>query len=275
MSEYQRNRQAEDANRDRLGEFLYGPAELEDDVTAAPVEDDADDTDESAWAKLYDDQLDDVADAFAEAEDVSRSEDDNPAWFVPEPREPTDYELAILGGLQHKPVYQDTVHPDEIRRRRLRNRDAKRARRRQRRARVKRGNRGNAAAVLWLMVASVFFGAAFFYSAPAHAATNAATIRIAITWSGGDPCNNRLTRPAPDNPNVLVPARPGGAIATCTNLVVDYQTVHPGEWLGANPDIGDADSVSCSVTNAVTGALVLADTARARDGHDASCLARW
>ncbi|WP_319456913.1 MULTISPECIES: hypothetical protein [unclassified Mycobacterium] len=50
----------------------------------------------------------------------------------------TEFAHAIAAGLQHKTVYQGTVHPDEIERRRLRNRDANRSRRANRRARVKR-----------------------------------------------------------------------------------------------------------------------------------------
>ena len=53
---------------------------------------------------------------------------------------PFDSEFArgVLLGLQDKPTYQGSVPVDEVERRRLRNRDAKRARRLMRRARVKR-----------------------------------------------------------------------------------------------------------------------------------------
>jgi hypothetical protein len=77
-------------------------------------------------------------------EDEDESEDE---WAPPAPRagrqidgNPYDTEFAhgIMLGLQDKPVYQGTVQVDEVSRRRLRNRDAKRARRLIRRARVKR-----------------------------------------------------------------------------------------------------------------------------------------
>lgn len=89
-------------------------------------------------------ELDDAPEfdeAMALAEDANAAE--------PEPRRkrrrgpdgnPYDTEFArgVMVGLQTKAVYQGTVHPDEVERRRLRNRDANRARRERRRARVKR-----------------------------------------------------------------------------------------------------------------------------------------
>lgn len=44
-------------------------------------------------------------------------------------REITEYERAILAGLQHKPVYQGTVDPVTVQERRARNRVARRSRR--------------------------------------------------------------------------------------------------------------------------------------------------
>lgn len=44
-------------------------------------------------------------------------------------KEPTDYERAILLGLQSKPIYQGTVDPVVVASRRAKNRDARRARR--------------------------------------------------------------------------------------------------------------------------------------------------
>ncbi|MEW2483617.1 hypothetical protein AB0876_28925 [Mycobacterium sp. NPDC049093] len=43
--------------------------------------------------------------------------------------EPTNYERAILLGLQSKPIYQGTVDPVVVAGRRAKNRDARRARR--------------------------------------------------------------------------------------------------------------------------------------------------
>lgn len=50
----------------------------------------------------------------------------------------TEFARGVLLGLQDKPTYQGTVQVDEVSRRRLHNRDAKRARRLMRKARVKR-----------------------------------------------------------------------------------------------------------------------------------------
>nr|WP_234708111.1 hypothetical protein [Mycobacteroides immunogenum] len=87
-------------------------------------------------------------------------------------REPNAYELAILGALQHKSVYLGDVPVDEIRRRRLRNRDSKRARRLQRRSKVRRMKRrhraavGNAAAFAMFMLTAAFIGAVTMLDSP-------------------------------------------------------------------------------------------------------------
>ncbi|MGB0971443.1 MAG: hypothetical protein ACPGVG_10820 [Mycobacterium sp.] len=52
----------------------------------------------------------------------------------PEHREPSDYERAILYGLQFKSTYQGTVDPVTVAERRRRNRCARRSRRINRRA---------------------------------------------------------------------------------------------------------------------------------------------
>ena len=79
--------------------------------------------------------------------ELDEPDEDPDEWTPPEPRpgrdidgNPYDTEFArgVLMGLQDKPTYQGSVHVDEVDRRRLRNRDAKRARRLMRRARVKR-----------------------------------------------------------------------------------------------------------------------------------------
>ena len=75
-------------------------------------------------------------------EDEDESEDLEPRAGRPSRVDgnPYDSEFArgVLLGLQDKPTYQGSVPVDEVERRRLRNRDAKRARRLMRRSRVKR-----------------------------------------------------------------------------------------------------------------------------------------
>lgn len=109
-------------------------------------------------------------------DDVAAPESDSPVTHHhadTEPvREPNAYELAILGALQHKSVYQGSVPVDDIRRRRLRNRDSKRARRLQRRSKVRRMRRrhqaaaGNAAAFALFMLTSAFIGAVTMLASP-------------------------------------------------------------------------------------------------------------
>ncbi|BAX98891.1 hypothetical protein MSTE_03591 [Mycobacteroides stephanolepidis] len=115
MTDYQRNRQAEQ---------LHGVDKIRD--------------------YLHDIDLE-VLNELIEDEDGAAPEDDQPSTHhhadtAPE-REPNAYELAILGALQNKSVYLGSVPADEVRRRRLRNRDSKRARRLQRRSKVRRMKR--------------------------------------------------------------------------------------------------------------------------------------
>ncbi|OHU48134.1 hypothetical protein [Mycobacteroides chelonae] len=144
MTDYQRNRQAEQLRGvDKIRDYLH-------------------DIDLEVLNELDED-------------DVAAPESDEPSTHhhadtEPE-REPNAYELAILGALQNKSVYQGDVPVDEVRRRRLRNRDSKRARRLQRRSRVRRlkrrRNSGDAAAVALLMLTSAFIGAVTMLDSPA------------------------------------------------------------------------------------------------------------
>lgn len=85
-----------------------------------------------------------VATPPPDEDDDEPDDDDEPRMRERRGREvdgnPYDTEFArgVLMGLQDKPTYQGSVHVDEVGRRRLRTRDAKRARRLNRRARVKR-----------------------------------------------------------------------------------------------------------------------------------------
>lgn len=44
-------------------------------------------------------------------------------------KQPTSYELAILGSMQNKPMYQGTVDKNIVQKRRKKNKEARRARR--------------------------------------------------------------------------------------------------------------------------------------------------
>lgn len=97
-----------------------------------------------------------------------RAREDEADEHLPEPttalgpqgeREPTEYEMAILHGLQGKDVYQGTVDPVVVAHRRRRNRAARRSR------------RTNRLAGALLIATSAFIGAAFYFASPARADT--------------------------------------------------------------------------------------------------------
>lgn len=151
MTDYQRHRQAEQLHGvDKIRDYLHDiELDISPDVLNELIEDE-----------------DDVAAPESDGPVTHHHADTEPV------REPNAYELAILGALQHKSVYQGSVPVDDIRRRRLRNRDSKRARRLQRRSKVRRMRRrhqstaGNAAAFLLFMLTSAFIGAVTMLDSP-------------------------------------------------------------------------------------------------------------
>lgn len=206
--------------------------------------------------------------------------DETAATDRPPAHDPLDvsaYAGAILRGLQAKPVYTGPV-PDHLRRgrrlsepviahRRVRGRIAKRSRKRNRR------KRSNLPALLWLYVAMLISGSAFGLSVapPAEALTYGAPLQVTVTWVGGDCWTRGGTKPADHDPRVvslfIVPG--------CHDTATDTQFATPGQYFGADPDIGDAFAVACTVTNTANDAVVATDYARHGDGHDANCLRRW
>lgn len=153
MTEYQRHRQTErPTGTEALRAYLYDDLDLDVSNELVHPEQGLDQDEPAA--------VDESADTEAEVVHPD-----------PEPvREPTAYELAILGALQNKPVYMGDMAADDIRKRRLRNRDSKRGRRLQRRAKVRqkrrRQHRANAAAVLMLFGAQLFIGAVWAAASP-------------------------------------------------------------------------------------------------------------
>ncbi|SIF35604.1 Uncharacterised protein [Mycobacteroides abscessus subsp. abscessus] len=152
MTDYQRHRQAEQLHGvDKIRDYLH---DIELDISPDVLNELIEDED---GAPLPPCTVCGVTHHHADTEPV---------------REPNAYELAILGALQHKSVYQGSVPVDDIRRRRLRNRDSKRARRLQRRSKVRRMRRrhqsaaGNAAAFALFMLTSAFIGAVTMLASP-------------------------------------------------------------------------------------------------------------
>lgn len=118
MTDYQRRRQAEQLQgTDKIRDYLH---DLDLEVSNDLID------------ELVDEVEVEVEDAEPDEPTTHHHSDTEPA------RDPNAYELAILGALQRKNVYLGDVPVDEVQRRRLRNRDAKRSRRLQRRSRVRR-----------------------------------------------------------------------------------------------------------------------------------------
>ncbi len=110
MTEFQRNHQAEANRFDGMLDHL--------DI-AATGNPDA----ETLEAEYLDEEIG-VADGTAAADTRPQPDYTRPIAD----REASAYEFAVMAALQDKPVYQKSVHPDEIRRRRARNRAARKAR---------------------------------------------------------------------------------------------------------------------------------------------------
>lgn len=123
----------------------------------------------------------------------------------------------------------------------------------------------------WLAAAALIIGAAAGGSAPhAHAFSAGASLRIDVAWNGGNCWDRAGIKPRDDDERFLAPFYVPG----CRDAATNFQFATPGEWFGADPDIGNAFSVSCTVTNVATGRIVLIDYARKGDGHNATCLGK-
>lgn len=197
-------------------------------------------------------------DAVAAGEQLVSS----PAAAGPTPAGPnpydTEFAAGVLHGLQFKQTYQTgDVDPEIVRQRRARNRVARRSRRINRAA---------------LLAAVALVAAAGIGTAPrAEALTYGATIRVAVQWTGGNCWARAGVHPNEHDARILAPFNVTG----CHDTADSTQFVVPGGYFGADPAIGDADAVSCTVTNTTTGRILSSDYARLADGHNATCLGRW
>lgn len=197
----------------------------------------------------------DVEDSSTEqdpAADTAAVDTDDSSHYRPagELREVTAYERAILGALQNKPVYPKSVHPDVIQARRRRDRAARRAR------------RANRAAVALLMAVMMGFGAALYYSVPAHALAAVRQVTVTIGWSTSR-CV-QLVEPSGWERTRLVDT------VTCKReqgQSITYLT-RPGEWYGVKM-VAPGAGLACEVR---IGNEVVA-TQNALDTVD--CLGRW
>lgn len=123
----------------------------------------------------------------------------------------------------------------------------------------------------WLAAAVLILGAAAGLSVPkANAFAAGTTMQVTVTWTGGNCLTRGGIKPVDGDARFLAPFY----VAGCSDTGNATQFVRPGQWYGADPDIGDAYAVSCTVTNMATRSIVLIDYARHGDGHNATCLGR-
>lgn len=93
----------------------------------------------------------------------------------------------------------------------------------------------------------------------APASAHYADVDTMVTWVGGD---SWLTV---DYPGEGVVMESSGA-----KIVNHSFTAHPGDRIGADPIMGDADYITCTVW--VKNRIVATDSAYAGDGTDANCV---
>lgn len=106
---------------------------------------------------------------------------------------------------------------------------------------------------------------------PAAATTYGAKITVTVQWTGGNCWARTGIHPGEHDARVTEPFTVEG----CYDYATSTQFVVPGAYFGADPAIGDADAVSCTVVNKASGRVIASDYARLNDGHDATCLGRW
>jgi hypothetical protein len=99
-------------------------------------------------------------------------------------------------------------------------------------------------------------------ASPANAYSYAHSVTTEITW-GGSYC-------IPTWSAGLYNRYTTGFDTLCGGSRTFTEIARPGEWYGADPDMGNASWVAC--TTWVDGHLDMSDYASAGNGHEASCL---
>lgn len=93
---------------------------------------------------------------------------------------------------------------------------------------------------------------------------NPGTYSTYVSWVGA-PC---IDVRSPNGP--LMPVA-----TTCVSGEVDvvhHIVRNSGEWIGADPIMGQASGLACKVVADATGAVLYADSGAAGDGHDVNCI---
>ena len=120
-----------------------------------------------------------------------------------------------------------------------------------------RGRKKITKAALATGAAAAVIAASVGVAAPADA--RAANIMTVVTWVGGD---SWLEVDYPGE-GVVLEGSPA-------KVARDHWTAYSGARIGADPIMGDADYISCTLY--VNGYPEVFDSAYAGDGHDANCV---
>lgn len=121
------------------------------------------------------------------------------------------------------------------------------------------------AVVLYLFTPAIV---AFLTAFPTGAASRSDVVSIAVTWTGQPSCVY-VWEPNPTDRRLIQ----YGATCSAEQTTSARYVARPGDWVGADPEIGDADTIACTI--AVNGQIVFSDGAHRGDGHEVSCLRQW
>jgi hypothetical protein len=121
----------------------------------------------------------------------------------------------------------------------------------------------------WLLAWSpLLLIGALFFSPPARAISmTPPLITVNVSWTGTPACITIFVPAGGDY------ARPINACSLTHTWATSYMAPAPGQWVGVDPEMSGADTLSCTL--AVNSTVIIAATAGRGDGTEVTCLIRW
>lgn len=92
-------------------------------------------------------------------------------------------------------------------------------------------------------------------------------ITTTVVWTGKPHCITIFVPVGGDQ------ASPINACSNDRMWTSSYMAPAPGSWIGADPEMSGAETLSCMVTS--QGGKSVSDFGVRGDGHEVSCLVRW
>jgi hypothetical protein len=119
----------------------------------------------------------------------------------------------------------------------------------------------------WLACLMLFIPAvvAVIAAPPADALMRRAHIITWVVWTGEPLCVMAHAAPQPFEPAALC--------STDKYWSADYLAPAPGEWVGVDPEMSGAETMSCALS--VNGVVMVSDFGVRGDGYEVTCLAKW